>query len=93
MNKTPDRPGPPPVFHEKRTYRRRRLMDAARFAPVLAMFLWLVPLFWSQTGESRISSATALIYIFALWAGVIVVTLALSYALGQIADDDAGTDP
>lgn len=93
MTKTTDRPGPPPVFHEKRTYRRRRLMDAARFAPALALFLWLVPLFWSQSGESSISSATALIYIFAVWAGVIVVTWALSHALGQSADDDAGTDP
>lgn len=93
MSGTTERPGPPPVFHEKRTYRTRRLMDAARLAPILALFLWVVPLFWPQSGDARISSSTALIYIFAVWVAVIVWTGALTHALGRQADDAADDDP
>jgi hypothetical protein len=92
MNNRAKRPGSPPVFHEKRTYRQRRTMDAARAAPILALALWLVPLLWSQEGEDHVSSATALIYIFVVWAGVILVTLVLSRALRKAMDEDADTE-
>ena len=90
MKPTPDRPGPPNAFEEKRTYRRRRLMDAARVAPLLALALWMLPLIWPQTGESTVSSATALVYIFVVWSAVIVLTWALSRGLGD--GDDTSPD-
>ncbi|SHH87248.1 DUF6611 family protein [Marivita hallyeonensis] len=93
MSEPADRPKPSPVFHEKRTYRQRRLMDAARLAPILALLLWLLPLIWPQSGDARVSSAAALIYIFAVWAGVIVLTFGLSRALGSRMEDDPGSDP
>ena len=93
MSGATERPGPSPVFHEKRTYRLRRLMDAARLAPVLALLLWLLPLFWPQSGDARISSSVALIYIFAVWVAVIALTGALTFALGRNADDDTDVDP
>lgn len=92
MTETTDRPGSQTVFHEKRTYRRRRVMDAARMAPLLALFLWLVPLFWPQSGEGRVSSAAALIYIFGVWGSVIMLTLGLSRALGRGLDRDVDAD-
>lgn len=92
MTETPDRPDPSPVLHEKRTYRQRRLMDAARVAPVLALFLWMVPLFWPQSADGGVSSATAIIYIFVVWAAVIVLTWVLSIALSRIARQDPQDD-
>lgn len=92
MTDRADRPGSAPVFHEKRTYRQRRVMDAARAAPILALFLWLVPLMWPQDGPGQISSAMALIYIFVIWAGVIIVSFGLSWALRAAMDTDADTD-
>lgn len=83
MTSGADRPGSPANFHEKRTYRRRRLTDAARLAPILALVLWLIPLIWPQSGAGTVSSATALIYIFLVWAGLIVMTWGLSRLLAD----------
>ena len=66
-------------------------MDAARLAPILVLILWTVPLIWPQTGEGTVSSATALIYIFLVWFGAIVLTWALSHLLAERRDDP--TDP
>lgn len=92
MTQPMDRPGRPPVFHEKRAYRIRRLMDAARIAPVIALVLWLVPLVWPQTGDGRISTATALVYVFVVWGGVIVLTFLMSLILGRIEDGESDQD-
>ncbi|MCL3880800.1 hypothetical protein [Marivita sp. GX14005] len=88
-----DRPGPPPVFHEKRTYRRRRLIDAARIAPVAVLFLWLLPLIWPQTEGTGLRSATALVYIFTVWALVILCNLVLSRRLGSGPERDEDAPP
>ena len=93
MSERADRPGTPPVFHEKRTYRQRRAMDAARVAPLLAVFLWCVPLIWPQTGDAAVSSATALIYIFGVWAGIIVLTWGLARILRHAMDDSPDSGP
>lgn len=87
MNRPPNRPGSPTVFHERRTYRQRRVMDAARVAPVLALILWMIPLIWPQSGDGTVRSATALIYIFLVWAGVILLTWGLSRLLGHQVDE------
>ena len=62
-------------------------MDAARMAPLLALALWCIPLVWPQSGEGHVSSATAIIYIFAVWAGVILLNFVLSTALAPSMDD------
>ncbi|MFP7672530.1 hypothetical protein ACG74X_04140 [Marivita sp. S0852] len=91
MTDPSDISGASPVFHETKTYRRRRIMDAARMAPLLALLLWGIPLLWPQTGDDRVSSGSALIYIFSVWAGVIFVTWVLSRVLGTSIDPP--TDP
>ncbi len=92
MIRATNRPGSPTVFHERRTYRRRRVMDAARVAPVLALLLWMIPMIWPQSGAGTVSSATALIYIFLVWAGVILLTWGLSRLLGDDAEDASDSD-
>ncbi|WP_211657883.1 hypothetical protein [Paracoccus subflavus] len=61
----PDRP----LFLERASFRRRRLGDAARVMPVLALLLVLVPVWWMP---ERISSAGGAIWLFGLWAALIV---------------------
>ena len=92
MKPTTDRPGPPSVFHERRTYRRRRVMDAARVAPLLALMLWMIPLIWPQSGDGTVNSAKALIYIFVVWAGIILLTWGLSYLLADEVDDPSDSE-
>ncbi|MFV0300391.1 MAG: hypothetical protein ACK5IP_05860, partial [Paracoccus sp. (in: a-proteobacteria)] len=55
-----------PLFLERASYRRRRLGDAARILPVLALVLLLMPVWWVP---ELISLTGGAIWLFALWAG------------------------
>ncbi|MBW3242767.1 hypothetical protein KUV57_08680 [Epibacterium sp. DP7N7-1] len=75
-------------FVERRTYRRRRLMDIARLAPLVGALLFLVPLLWpeqhlSEGGghDAGSSMSTAMIYIFGVWIGLILFSVAFSVAV------------
>ncbi len=63
---------PKPVFLERKGYRNRRLMDAVRLLPILGLGLWMVPLMWrlpgTDDGQETTSIGDALIYIFGIWA-------------------------
>jgi len=66
----------PSVFLERQSYRRRRLMDAARLLPVLGALLFAVPLIWPRAGETgAVQSSDAVIYIFTVWAVLILGNL------------------
>ena len=66
-----ERPGTPPLFLERHSYRRRRLMDAAKLLPILGAALFLVPLFWPTEGEGAVSMSRAIIFVFVVWAALI----------------------
>lgn len=78
------RPPREPLFLARETYRRRRLMDAARALPVLGAFLFLVPMLWARGSET--SDGT--LYIFAVWFGLIVLSAAISRRLGPGTDGE-----
>ena len=82
---------PQPVFLERRTYRRRRLRDAARLLPVLGILFLLVPLLWSTGEEAPTSTARGFIYVFAIWLGLIVVAGLLSRRLAE--PENPGQEP
>ncbi len=65
---------PAPVFVERRTYRRRRLVDAARLLPVLGVALMCLPLLWIGEHLTPTSTTYAMIYIFGLWLALVVAT-------------------
>ena len=74
-----------PVFLERRSYRLRRLFDAVRLLPLLGLMLWLAPLIWPVAGPAGtemdagegVSTSMALIYIFGIWIGLVVVSFLL----------------
>ena len=67
------------VFLERRSYRRRRLADAARLLPVLGAVLFMIPLLWpdGQAGAdagTSMRTSQAIVYIFGIWAALIVIS-------------------
>ncbi len=88
-------PGLPPVFLERHSYRRRRIMDALRILPMVGMLLWLFPLFWPTGPEGPgapdpMMLSDAVTYVFAVWLILIGSALALWWALRP--GIDAGED-
>lgn len=76
-----------PLFLARASYRRRRLFDAARLAPLAAGFLWALPLLW-PTGDTRLSHV--LVYVFATWGASVVAALVLARALRRAAREEEG---
>ncbi|WP_417839266.1 hypothetical protein [Tritonibacter scottomollicae] len=79
-------------FVERRTYRRRRLMDISRLAPFIGALLFLVPLLWARQeldqsadvapgNQSGSSMSSAMIYIFSVWIGLILFSFGFSIAV------------
>ncbi|MEP1199873.1 hypothetical protein [Tateyamaria sp.] len=74
--------GATPVFLERRSYRRRRMMDALRLLPILGVFLWMLPLFWptpadGPTAPEAVPLSTAATYVFVVWLALIASAFSL----------------
>ncbi|WP_417726266.1 hypothetical protein [Roseovarius sp.] len=67
-----------PLFLARRTYRLRRLSDAARMLPIAGAVLFCVPLLW-RTDAVRTTSA--MFYIFGLWVLLAVIAGVISTRL------------
>lgn len=82
-----------PLFLERRSYRQRRIMDAARLLPVLGALLWCVPLLWAEgrgAGASEgVRTSSAIVYIFGVWAFLAVGALVLSLVIRDRTDRGA----
>lgn len=83
-----------PVFLPPEGYRQRRLRDAARLLPVLGAALLLVPLLWTPSDSPEgVSNSGALIYVFLVWAALILGARALSRLLSLDDGEDGGEEP
>lgn len=80
MARLPERP-----FLERESYRRRRLADAARLLPLVGFVLLLLPVLLKTTND-------ALVYIFTVWAVLILLIGLVSRRLAR-ADAQAASDP
>jgi hypothetical protein len=69
-----------PIFLERRSYRQRRLRDAARFLPILGAGLWMVPLLFGLDGVSS-STSSVMLYVFGVWVLLAVLSALLSLGL------------
>lgn len=76
-----------PVFLERQTYRRRRIMDAARVLPVAGFVLILLPVLWSR-GDGTVIAGEAL-YLFALWFVLVLAAAALARPLRAALEREA----
>ena len=82
-----------PVFLPPAGYRRRRVRDAARLLPVLGVVLLVVPLLWTRSDQpGGVGNAAALIYVVAVWGGLIAGANLLSRLLRRDTEDDADED-
>ncbi len=83
-------PGRRAEFVARDTYRRRRMIDAAGLLPVLGALLFLVPLLWigAQVGEPGGAPRTShvMLYLFAVWAILVVLSALVSRGLGAGSD-------
>ena len=67
-------------FLDRRSYRQRRMMDALRLLPFLALLLWFLPLFWPTGGsrEDPVGMSVAVTYVFSVWFLMILAAFVLS---------------
>ena len=77
---------PRPLFLERRSYRRRRMADAARVLPLLGFVLVLVPILWLPAESPTPDTVRGGVYLFTVWFGLILVAFVLSRMLGD--EDD-----
>ncbi|MEM6589670.1 MAG: hypothetical protein AAF641_14580 [Pseudomonadota bacterium] len=84
--------GKPALFVHQRTYKRRRLADAARMLPILGGLLFMIPLLWLDAAS--MSTATVMVYLFLVWAALAGLAALLSRRLGPEVDqpDDRSSD-
>jgi len=95
-----ERPRPSqPVFLERQSYRRRRLLDVARLLPLLGALLLLVPLLWpgSDGGADTVPPAMpmsgAMTYVFFVWAALIGGAFLFGVAARRWDGDDRSSEP
>ena len=72
-------------FLHRQTYRRRRLIDAARILPIAGLVLMLVPLLIGIDGAPEAEGRTSRVglYLLGCWAALIVGAAFLSRALSH----------
>lgn len=80
------RPPHSPQFLARGTYRIRRLMDAARFLPVLGLVLLLLPLMRYDHGTDAPATAAESVYLFLVWIALVVAAFAMSLGLRRTLD-------
>lgn len=87
----------PPKFLARSSYRRRRIIDAARLLPVLGVFVFFLPVLWHPADTPEPDTARGGLYLFAGWLVLIVAAFLLARVLGRAEppsseDDDRGTE-
>lgn len=89
-----------PLFLARQTYRHRRVIDASRLLPVVGLVLFLLPLLWDQDGQAHGHLAETMLYLFAVWFGLVIVSRIIAARLRpgdlmgpeQARLESAGTD-
>ena len=92
------------LFLERHSYRRRRLSDAARLLPIVGAALFLIPLLWPDAGDGvvdgggdggsngAVPTSLATLYIFGVWAGLIVVAALFGIGTRLLGRADGGAE-
>ncbi len=83
----------PPAFLARASYRRRRIIDAARLVPVLGLFLFMLPILWRPAETPEPDTARGGIYLFAVWSGLIVTAFVLARVLSRTGPQGGEDEP
>ncbi len=70
-----------PLFYERRTYRRRRMADAARLLPFLGFALFSLPLLWREGDGAAARTSEVMLYVFLVWAALGILAWLISRRL------------
>ena len=81
-----------PLFLARETFRRRRLMDAARVLPFAGLFLILLPILWPVPQGAAPAAAREGVYLFAVWIALVAAAWALSRRLSAVMEPDQSDD-
>ncbi len=84
---------PQPLFLERRSYRQRRLIDAARLLPVLGSVLFGLPVLWPSGPEGGLPTSSAILYLFGMWILLVWLSLVIARHLRDDDSDTAGDSP
>ncbi len=92
-DKHPARSEQATIHAEKRSYRRRRLVDAARLLPAFGVVFFSIPLLWSNmkgaAAGGETATTSAMLYIFGIWAVLVLASAVISWRLRpEEADND-----
>lgn len=79
------------LFLERKSYRRRRLMDAAKLFPIIGAVLFSLPLVW-QSGETTVPLSQVFVYVFIIWAGLIGINVLFWLGVTRWASNWAGKE-
>lgn len=83
---------PQRLFLEDKSYRRRRIMDAARLLPFAGSVLFLLPVLRDPANTPEKETAGGMVYLFVIWFILIVLAMWLSASLRKSTDEEAQTD-
>jgi len=75
-----------PLFLPPQGYRQRRLRDAARLLPILAGFLFILPMLWGEEASDLRRTGSDGIYLFTVWLVLIIAAALLARRLSGSAD-------
>jgi len=78
------RPTERTIFLERQTYRRRRLIDAARLLPIFGVLVFAFPVLWAR------NTASGVAYLFGAWLVLIIFAFVIARRLRQSAEGDDG---
>ncbi|WP_415182396.1 hypothetical protein [Phaeovulum sp.] len=75
-----------PLFLARRSYRRRRIMDAAKMLPVLGVVLIMIPALWLPAETVAPDTGRGTVYLFIVWFFLVCAAFGLSWGLGPVID-------
>lgn len=84
---------PRPLFLARRAYRERRALDAARLLPFAGAVLFALPVTWSGNPFRAGPTAAGGLYLFAVWAGLIVAAALFSRRLRRVIAEETPPPP
>lgn len=79
---------PAPLFLARKSYRRRRMMDAARLLPLAGIFFILMPILWQPRETPEPDTGFGLVYLFVVWALLIIVARVVSHLVADASGED-----